>query len=113
MFFRVDRKQNNISFDQGDNMVNRRGIILCYPLSGDKITEDCPGKIPQKVNFNNFPHKFQITRWVKEFKDTETLIMSIKKGQKSTSARMLTARSPENADAVRDSVGQSPKKSLW
>ena len=113
MFFRVDRKQNNISFDQGDNMVNRRGIILCYPLSGDKITEDCPGKIPQKVNFNNFPHKFQITRWVKEFKDTETLIMSIKKGQKSTSARMLTARSPENADAVRDSVGQNPKKSLW
>ena len=57
-------------------------------------------------------HKFQITCWVKKFKDTGTLIKSTKKRQKSTSGRKLTARSPENVDAVKDSVGWSPKKSL-
>ena len=66
----------------------------------------------RSFNFNNFSHKFQITHWVKTFKDTGTLITSTKKGQKSTSGRKLTARSPENVDAVRDSVGWRPKKSL-
>ena len=60
-------------------------------------------------NFHNFPHKFQITCWVKQFKGTGTLIKSTKKVQKSTSGRKLTARSPENVDTVRDSVGRSPK----
>ena len=59
--------------------------------------------------FNNFPHKFQITRWVKKFKDTGTLIKSTKKGQKSTSGRKLTARSPENVNAVSHSVGRDPE----
>ena len=67
----------------------------------------------RRFNFNNFPHKFKLTCWVKNFKDTGTLIKSTKRGQKSTSGRKLTARSPENVDAVRDSVGQNPKKSLW
>ena len=41
------------------------------------------------------------------------MIKSTKKGQKSTSdGRKLTARSPENVEAVRDYVEQSPKKSL-
>ena len=66
----------------------------------------------RRFDFNNFPHKFQITRWVKKFKDTGTLIKSTKKGQKSTSDRKLRARSLENVDAVRDSVGRNPKKSL-
>ena len=66
----------------------------------------------RRFNFSNFPHKFQITLWVKKFKDTRTLIKSTKKGQKSTSGRNLTARSPENVDAVRHSVGRSPKTSL-
>ena len=65
-----------------------------------------------RFNVNNFPHKFQSTCWVKKFKDTGTLIKSTKKGQKSTSGRKLTVRSPENVDTVRDSVGWSPKKSL-
>ena len=30
-------------------MVNRGKNISCDPLSGDKIIEDCPGEIPQKV----------------------------------------------------------------
>ena len=67
----------------------------------------------RSFNFINFPYKFHITCWVKKFKDTGTLITFTKKGQKWTSGRKLTARSPENVDAVRDSVGRSPKKSLW
>ena len=63
----------------------------------------------RKFIFNNFPHKFQITRWVKKFKDTGTLIKSTKKGQKSTSGRKLTARSPENVNAVSHSVGRDPE----
>ena len=66
----------------------------------------------RRFDFNNFPHKFQITRWVKKFKDTGTLIKSTKKGQKWTSDRKLRARSLENVDAVRDSVERNPKKSL-
>ena len=94
-------------------MVNRRKNILCNPLSGDEILKMVQARYRRRFNFNNFPHKFQITQWVKKFKDTRTLIKSTKKGQKSISGRKLTARSPENVDAVRDSVGQSPKKSLW
>ena len=66
----------------------------------------------KRFNFNNFPHKFQITRWVKKFKDTGTLIKSTKKAQLSTSGRKFTARPPENVDAVRDSVARSSNKSL-
>ena len=66
----------------------------------------------RRFNFNNFPHKFQITCWVKKFYDTGTLIKSTKKGQPSTSSRKLTAKSPENVGTVCDSVARSPKKSL-
>ena len=51
VFFRIDIKYNNISFDQGDGMINRGKNILCDPLSGDEIIVDCPGEIPQKVYF--------------------------------------------------------------
>ena len=30
-------------------MVNRGKDVLCDPLSGDKIIEDCPGEILQKL----------------------------------------------------------------
>ena len=67
----------------------------------------------KRFNFNNFPHKFQITHWIKKFnKDTGTLIKSTKKGQLSRSDRKLTARLPENVDAVRDSVPHIPEKSI-
>ena len=79
---------------------------------GMKSLKTVQARYHRRFNFNNFPHKFQITRWVKKFRDTGTLIKSTKKGQKSTSGRKLTARSPENVDAVRDSVWRSPKKSL-
>ena len=77
-----------------------------------KSLKTVQAKFCRKFSFNNFPQKFQIIRWVKKFKDTGILVKSTKKGQKSTSGRKLTARLPKNVDAVRDSVGRSPKKSL-
>ena len=72
-------------------MINRGKNILCDLLSGDEITAQA--RYRRRFNFNNFPHKFQITCWVKRFKDTGTLIKSTKKGLKSISGRNLTARS--------------------
>ena len=127
----------NMSHLEVNNLANINGIILCFSgLIESRITfhltKEMAWSIEEKTfcvilylvmkslktvqvrycrrfNFNNFPRKFHITRWVKKFKDTGTLIKSTKKGQKSTSGRKLTARSPENIDAVRDSVGRSPK----
>ena len=67
----------------------------------------------KRFNFNDFPHKFQITHWIKKFnKDIGTLIKSTKKGQLSTNGRKLTARSSEIVDAVRDSFPRILKKSI-
>ena len=109
-----------------NNLANINGIILCFSgLIESRIifhlTKEMAWSIEEKTfcvilylvmkslktvqvrycrrfNFNNFPCKFHITRWVKKFKDTGTLIKSTKKGQKSTSGKKLTARSPENVD---------------
>ena len=130
----------NVSHFEVNNPANINDIILCFSgLIENRLTfhlikemarslekktfcvtlylekkslKTVQARYRRRFDFNNFPHKFQITRWVKKFKDTATLINSTKKGQKLTSGRKLTARSLENVDAVRDSVGQSPKKSL-
>ena len=89
-----------------------RGKTFCVTLYLETKSLKTVQARYHRFNFDNFPHKFQSTCWVKKFKDTGTLIKSTKKEQKSTSGRKLTARSPENVDTVRDSVGRSPKKSL-
>ena len=79
-----------------------------------KIIKNCTARYRGMLDFNNFPYKFHITRWLKKFKDTGILMKSTLKGQPSTSGKKLTARSPENVDAVPDSVAtRGPKKSLW
>ena len=60
-------------------MVNREKNILCDPLSGDEIFKTVQVSYLRRFNFDNFPHKFQITHWVKKLKDTGTLIKSSKK----------------------------------
>ena len=130
----------NVSHLEVNNSANINDIILCFsglienrttfhlikemawPIVGKtfcvtlyletKSLKTVQARYRRRFNFNNFPPKFQITCCVKKFKDTGTLIKSTKKGQKSTSGIKLTARSPENVDAVRDSVGRSPKKPL-
>ena len=65
------------------------------------------------LNFNNYSKaKRQIYRWVYKFQAKESVNKLNKKAENPRSVRKLTARCPENVDAVRDSVGRSPKKSL-
>ena len=74
-----------------------------------KSFESVRAKYLKSFSFNNCPLKFQISRWVKKFKETVSLIKSSNKGRPSTCGRKLTARFPENVDAVRHSVRSLPE----
>ena len=67
-------------------------------------------KYRRQFNFNHYPDKKQIFRWVAKFKATGTVHNLNERVSPSIGAK-VTARTPENVDAVRDSVGRSPKKS--
>ena len=72
----------------------------------------CKQNVRRKFNFNNYPQKSQIYRWAHEFQATGSLNNLNKKGETPRSGRKLTARFPDNMDAMRDSVGRSQKKSI-
>ena len=127
----------NVSHLEVNNSANINGIILCFlGLIENRTTfhliKEMAWSIEEKsfcvtlyletkslktvqarhrrrFIFNNFPHKFQITRWVKKFKDTGTLMKSTKEGQKSTSGRKLTARPPECRRSEKSCCAQSKK----
>ena len=65
-----------------------------------------------RKKFNNYHQKSQIYRCAQESQATRSVNNHNKKAENPRSARKLTARYPDNVDAVRDSVGSSPKKSL-
>ena len=67
-------------------------------------------KFRKKFNFNNHPQNRQIHRYVHKFQATGSLNNFNKKAENPKSGRKLTARCPDNVDAVRDSVGRNPKK---
>ncbi len=48
----------------------RQENILRHNLFGDKIIQNYASKISQKYNFNNYPQKNQIYRWVHKFQTT-------------------------------------------
>ena len=52
----------------------------------------------------------QIYRWTHKFQATGSVNNLNKKSATPRSGRKLTARCPDNVDAVRDSVARSPKK---
>jgi len=83
--------------------------ILCHYLFGDEIIQNGASK---KFNFNSYPQKNQIYRWAHKFQATGSVNNLKKKAETPSSGRKLTARSPDNVNAVRDSVGRSPKKSI-
>ena len=62
--------------------------------------------------FNNYPQKSQVYGWVHKFQATGSVNNLNKKAENPRSCSKLTARCPDNVDAVRDSVGRSPKKFL-
>ena len=72
--------------------IERKAFCLTLYLEA-KSLKTVQARYRRRFNLNNFPHKFQITRLVKTFNDTGTLIKSTKKRQKSTSGRKFTVRS--------------------
>ena len=87
--------------------------IFCVTIYlATKSFKTVQAKFRRKFNFNNYPQKSQIYRWAHKFQATGSLNNLNKKGETPRSGRKLTARSPDHVDAVRDSVGRSPKKSI-
>ena len=66
----------------------------------------------RKISFNNHPQKRQIYCRVPKFQATGRVNIITKKIENHRSGRKLITRFPDIADAVRDSVGRSSKKSL-
>ena len=83
-------------------------VITYFETSSFKTVQ---AKFRKKFNFNH-PQKSQIYRWVHKFQTTGTVNNLNIKAENPTSGRKLTARCPDNVDAVRDSVGRGLKKSL-
>ena len=81
------------------------------PRSGRKFTTKCPENV-DAVRDSVGSQKSQIYRWTHKFQVTGSLNNLNKKAENPRSGRKFTAKCPENVDAVRDSVGKSPKKSL-
>ena len=86
--------------------------IFHHYLLRDKIVQNCSSKFRWQFNFNNYPKKRQIYRLIDKFQAEFSLNNFNKKAKNPISGRKLTARCPDNVDAVRDSVGKSLKKSL-
>ena len=86
--------------------------ILRHYLFGDKIIQNCAYKFRRQFNFSNYPQKSQIYRWVHKFQATASVNNLNKMVENPRSDWKLTAKCPDNVDAVRDSVGRNPKKSF-
>ena len=87
--------------------------IFCFTTYLEtKSFKTVQAKFCRKFNFNNYPRKSQIYHWVHEFQATGSINNLNKKAENLRSSRKLTARCHDNVDAVRDSVGRSPKKFL-
>ena len=90
--------------------IREENILRLYLETKSFKTEQA--KFRRKSNFNNYPQKSQIYLWVYKYQATGSENNLKKKAENPRSGRKLTARCPGNVDAVRDSVGRSPKDSL-
>ena len=89
-----------------------RGENICLTTYVEtKSFKTVSGKFRRKFNFNSYPLKSQIYCWVLKFQSNGSVDNLYQKAENLRSSRKLTARCPDNMDAVRDSVGKSPKKS--
>ena len=67
-------------------------------------------KFRGNFNFNNYPHKTQIYSWVHKFQTTRSINNLNKKVKTPSSDRKLTARYPDNEDAMRDLCRKESEK---
>ena len=77
-----------------------------------KFIKTVQSKFRRRFDFNHFPTKSMIYRWVKKFKSEEIVLQLSAKSEKVTTGRHLSVRFPGNVDAVRTSVCRSPQKSI-
>ena len=94
------------------NAVDKRRKIFCVIYLERKLFKIVPAKFRRRFSINNYPQKNQIYRWVHKFQVSESVNNLNKKVEKNRLVRKLTSRCPDNEDAVKDSVGKNPKKSL-
>ena len=66
----------------------------------------------RKFNFNTYHGKSQIFLWYHNFQMYGTVNKRSKKSDNPSRGRKLSARSADNVEASRVSVGRSPKKSI-
>ena len=67
----------------------------------------------RKFQCRHYPGKRLIHRWAQKFREHGTVLNLNGKDKRDTySGRPKSARSQENIDAIRDSIGRSPIKSL-
>ena len=87
--------------------------IFCLTLYLEsKWYKSVQAKFRRKFSFNTFPTKSGIHQWISKFKATGTVLSINKKAAATTSGRKTTSRTLGNIEALRTSVGRSPKKSI-
>ena len=85
---------------------------ICISISLEtKLFKTVLAKFRRKFNLTIISRN-QISHWLHKFLASELVNNVNEKAENYISGRKLTARCPYNEDAVKDSVGSSPKKSL-
>ena len=90
------------------------GKIFCVTTLylESKSYKTVQAKFRWRFSFNLFPAKSAIHQWFSKIKATGTVLSINKKAAALTSGMKMTAKTPGNIEAVRTSVGRSPKKSI-
>ena len=101
------RFENSILDPRSSGFGQAKKNVLHHYLFGVKIIQT---KCHRKCNFKDYPQKSQIYHWGHKFQATGSLNNLKKKAENLRFGRNLTARNPDNVDAVRDSIRRSPKK---
>ena len=83
--------------------------LLMWRQNNSKL---CSKNFAGGLTFYYYPRKIQIYRWVHNFQTIGSVNSHSKKVENPKSGRKLTARYPDNVDAVSVSVGKSPNKSF-
>ena len=66
----------------------------------------------QRFQWCHYPDKHLIHRWAQKFREHGTVNLNAKGKRDTYSGRPRITRSQENIDAIRDSIGRSPRKLL-
>ena len=94
-------------------LANQGKDILHGGLFCQQIIHCSASKFSETVLCHHAPSKSRIFDWVQKFREYGTVQNLNSKGLRDTySGQRVSARTERNIDAVRDSVGWSPKKSL-